>query len=216
MTWDWRWSWISDHVQLLLTLLGEHIVLSVVPVALGLLISLPLGLLCVRWPKLYPPVLGVTSVLYALPALALFVVLIDYTGLTRTTVIIPLTIYTLSILVRNVVDGLRSVPGHVQQSAEAMGFPAVRRLVQVDLPIALPVVIAGLRVATVSTISLVSVGSLIGISGLGELFIDGIQRDFPTPIVVGIVLTVALAVVADGILVLAQRMLTPWRRGVKA
>ena len=216
MTWDWRWSWISDHVQLLLTLLGEHIVLSVVPVALGLLIALPLGLACVRWPGLYPPVLGATSILYALPALALFVVLIDYTGLTRTTVIIPLTIYTLSILVRNVVDGLRSVPGHVQQSAEAMGFPAVRRLVQVDLPIALPVVIAGLRVATVSTISLVSVGSLIGISGLGELFIDGIQRDFPTPIVVGIVLTVGLAVVADGILVLAQRLLTPWRRGVKA
>jgi osmoprotectant transport system permease protein len=216
VTWDWRWSWISDHVQLLLSLLGEHIVLSVVPVVLGLLIALPLGLACVRWPRLYPPVLGITSILYALPALALFVVLIDYTGLTRTTVIIPLTIYTLSILVRNVVDGLRSVPGHVQQSAEAMGFPAVRRLVQVDLPIALPVVIAGLRVATVSTISLVSVGSLIGISGLGELFIDGIQRDFPTPIVVGIVLTVGLAVVADGILVLAQRLLTPWRREVRA
>jgi osmoprotectant transport system permease protein len=216
VTWDWRWSWISDHVQLLLTLMGEHIVLSVVPVVVGLLISLPLGLACVRWPKMYPPVLGATNILYALPALALFVVLIDYTGLTRTTVIIPLTIYTLSILVRNVVDGLRSVPGHVQQSAEAMGFPAVRRLVQVDLPIALPVVIAGLRVATVSTISLVSVGSLIGISGLGELFIDGIQRDFPTPIVVGIVLTVGLAVVADGILVLAQRLLTPWRREVRA
>jgi osmoprotectant transport system permease protein len=211
---DWRWGWVVDHIPLLLTLLGQHIVLSVVPVALGLLISLPLGLACVRWPALYPPVLGLTSILYALPALALFVVLIDYTGLTSWTVIIPLTVYTLSILVRNVVDGLRSVPGHVRQSAEAMGFPTARRLLRVDLPIALPVVIAGLRIATVSTISLVSVGSLIGISGLGELFIDGIQRDFPTPIVVGIVLTVALAVAADGLLVLAQRVLTPWRRAV--
>jgi osmoprotectant transport system permease protein len=120
------------------------------------------------------------------------------------------------VLVRNVVDGLRSVPDHVRQAAVAMGFSPARRLVQVELPVAVPVVFAGLRVATVANISLVSIGSLIGISGLGQLFVDGIQRNFPTPIVVGIVLTVALAVLADFILVALQRLLTPWSRTGKA
>ena len=212
MTWDWRWDWITSHYDLLGELLGQHLYLSVVPVLLGLLIALPLGILCVRTPRLYAPVLALTSFFYALPSLALFVVLIDYTGFTGWTVIIPLTIYTLSVLVRNVVDGLRSVPEHVSQAATAMGFGGLRRLLQVDLPIAIPVVIAGLRVATVSNISLVSVGSLIGISGLGQLFVDGIQRSFITPIIVGIVLTVVLAVLADAVLVALQWLLTPWTR----
>ncbi|SHN20748.1 ABC transporter permease [Cryptosporangium aurantiacum] len=213
MTWDWRWSWIPDHYDLLGELLAQHLYLSVVPVILGLLIALPLGIVCVRLRRLYAPVLALTSIFYALPSLALFVVLIDYTGFTGWTVIIPLTIYTLSVLVRNVVDGLRSVPEHVSQAATAMGFGGVRRLIQVDLPIAVPVVIAGLRVATVSNVSLVSVGSLIGISGLGQLFVDGIQRSFITPIIVGIVLTVALAVILDAVLVGVQWLLTPWTRG---
>lgn len=212
MTWDWRWGWISSHYDLLGELLLQHLYLAVMPVVLGLLIALPLGVLCVQMPRLYPPVLALTSVFYALPSLALFVVLIDYTGFTGWTVILPLTIYTLSVLVGNVVDGLRSVPDHVSQAATAMGFGRMRRLLQVDLPIAVPVVFAGLRVATVSNVSLVSVGSLIGISGLGELFVDGIQRNFPTPIVVGIVLTVALAVAADAVLVGLQWLLTPWTR----
>jgi osmoprotectant transport system permease protein len=212
MNWDWRWSWIGNHLDLLGNLLAQHVYLSLLPVLLGLAISLPLGLSCVRWPRLYPLVLAVTSMLYALPSLALFVVLIAYTGFSAWTVIIPLTVYTLSVLVRNVVDGLRSVPDHVRQAAVAMGFSAARRLIQVELPVAIPVVFAGLRVATVANISLVSVGSLIGISGLGQLFVDGIQRDFPTPIVVGIVLTVALAVLADAALVLLQYVLTPWSR----
>jgi osmoprotectant transport system permease protein len=212
VTWDWRWSWIGSHLNLLGDLLTQHTYLSVVPVLLGLAISLPLGLCCVRWPKLYPPVLAITSTLYALPSLALFVVLIDYTGFTDWTVIIPLTVYSLSVLVRNVVDGMRSVPAEVRQAAVAMGFSATRRLLFVELPIAIPVVFAGLRVATVANISLVSIGSLIGISGLGQLFVDGIQRSFPTPIVVGIVLTVALAVLADAILVIIQYVLTPWSR----
>lgn len=216
MSWDWRWSWIGSHVELFGTLLGQHVYLSLVPVLLGLAISLPLGLSCVRWPRLYPLVLAVTSTLYALPSLALFVVLIKYTGFSGWTVIIPLTVYTLAVLVRNVVDGLRSVPDHVRQAAVAMGFSPARRLVQVELPVAVPVVFAGLRVATVANISLVSIGSLIGISGLGQLFVDGIQRNFPTPIVVGIVLTVALAVLADAVLVLLQRLLTPWSRTGKA
>ena len=209
---DWRWSWIPDHYDLLGTLLGQHLYLAVVPVVLGLAIALPLGILCLRVPRLYAPILALTSIFYALPSLALFVVLINYTGFSGWTVIIPLTIYTLSVLVRNVVDGLRSVPESVSQSATAMGFGGLRRLIQVDLPIAVPVVVAGLRVAMVSNISLVSVGSLIGISGLGQLFVDGIQRNFSTPIVVGIVLTVALAVAADAVLVGLQWLLTPWTR----
>lgn len=216
MTWDWRWSWIGSHVDLLGELLAQHVYLALMPVLLGLAISLPLGLCCVRWPRIYPFVLAVTSTMYALPSLALFVVLIKYTGFSGWTVIIPLTIYTLAVLVRNVVDGLRSVPDHVRQAAVAMGFSPARRLIQVDLPVAVPVVFAGLRVATVANISLVSIGSLIGISGLGQLFVDGIQRNFPTPIVVGIVLTVALAVLADAVLVVLQRLLTPWSRTGKA
>lgn len=209
-----RWDWIERNLNDdIAEAFREHLVLSFVPILFGLLISIPLGIACARWRWLYPPVLAVTSVLYAVPALAAFVVLVAFTGLEYTTVTIPLTLYTLSVLVPGVVDGLRSVPDHVRQAATAMGFGTVRRLVQVELPLAVPVVIAGLRVATVSNISLVSVGSLIGIGGLGGLFVQGLQRDFPTPIVVGLVLTIALALLADLTLLLVQRLLTPWERG---
>ncbi|MBA3489442.1 MAG: ABC transporter permease subunit, partial [Longispora sp.] len=146
-------------MDLLRELLTQHVYLAVLPVIYGLLISVPLGVACAHWPRLYPPVLAVTSILYALPSIALFVFLLDYTGLSSATVIIPLTAYTLSILVRNVVDGLRSVPDSTRQSAVAMGFSPTRRLVQIELPIATPIVIAGVRIATVANISLVTVGS---------------------------------------------------------
>lgn len=206
------WEWAFSHGELYWELLKEHLPLAIMPIVFGLIIALPLGIACVRWPRWYPPVLAVTSVLYALPSIALFAVLINFTGLAQATVVIPLTAYTLSVLVRNVVDGLRSVPESVRQSAEAMGFSPLRRLVLVELPIAAPLVIAGLRVATVSNISLVSVGSLIGLGGLGQLFTDGFQLHQTTRIVMGIVLTVILAVIADGILVVIQRVLTPWAR----
>ena len=208
-----KWDWIPDHFDLLGQLLVEHAILAFVPVVLGLLIAIPLGIACVRWPRIYPPVLATTSILYALPSIALFVFLVSYTGLHRQTAIIPLTIYTLSVLVRNVVDGLRSVPESVRQAATAMGYSGLHRMLRVDLPIAVPVIIAGLRIATVSNISMVSVASLIGLGGLGDLFTDGFQRDFLTPIVVGVVLTVALAVLADVLLVVTQRLMTPWARG---
>jgi osmoprotectant transport system permease protein len=160
-------------------------------------------------------VLGLTSILYALPALALFVVLIAYTGLNDPTVMIPLTVYSLAVLFPSVVDGLRAVPEPVRQAAVAMGFGTWRRLATVELPVATPVVIAGLRIAAVSSISLVSVGQLIGIGGLGYLFVDGIQRSFTTEIVTGIVLIVVLALVTDFVLVLARRVLTPWQRGAR-
>lgn len=207
-----RWDWIGRNIDDIAGLLGDHVLMSLLPVVAGLMLALPIGLACARWRWLYPPVLAITSVLYALPAIALFVVLIAFTGLTRTTVMIPLTLYTLSVLVPGVVDGLRAVPDHVRQAAIAMGFGQLRRLFQVELPIALPVVMAGLRVATVSNISLVSVGALIGNGGLGELFTDGFYRDFPTPIIVGIVATIVLAVLADVALILLQRALTPWAR----
>jgi osmoprotectant transport system permease protein len=178
----------------------------------GIIVAIPLGIVCVRWRWTWPPVLSLTSIFYAMPSLALYLVLIDYTGLTDWTVIIPLTLFSLSILVPNVVDGLRSVPQPVRQAATAMGFGALRRLVQVELPLAVPVVIAGLRVATVSSISLVSVGQLIGIGGLGYLFTDGEQRSFPTEIYTGLVLIVILALAADAVLLLARRLLTPWQR----
>ncbi|WP_019633133.1 ABC transporter permease [Actinomadura atramentaria] len=211
-----RWSYVRDNYDgPIWEALREHLVLSFTPVLLGLLIALPLGLACARWTRLYPPVLAVTSVLYAIPAIGLFVVFVAFTGLTYTTVVVPLALYTLSVLVPSVVDGLRSVPEHVRQSAVAMGFGPLRRLVQVELPIALPVVMGGLRVATVANISLVSVGALIGIGGLGQLMVTGMKWPggaYPTPIVVAIVLIVVLALVADLVLMLVQRFLTPWER----
>ena len=206
------WEWITGHLPLIGQLLGEHIILSVIPVLIGLAVSLPLGVMCARFPALYGPVVLLTSVLYALPSLALFIFMLGFTGLTRATVLIPLAVYTLSVLVRNVVDGIRSVPDSVRDAAIGMGFGPFRRLIQVELPIAVPLVMAGTRVATVSNISMVSIGSLLGFGGLGQLFTTyGIQLNFfLTAILTGVVLTVALAVAADTLLVGLQRLLTPW------
>lgn len=212
-----RWSWIGDHTDELTTLTLHHLKLALLPVLFGLIIAVPLGILCVRWRWLYPPTLGVANVLYGVPSLALFMLCIPYFGIgsggqADFTIIVPLTLFSLSVLVPNVVDGLRSVPDPVRQAATAMGFGTLRRLVQVELPIAVPVVIAGARVAAVASISLVSVGVLIGNGGLGQLFIDGYSRDFTTPIIVSCVLIIVLALFSDGILVTAQRLLTPWSR----
>lgn len=209
------WGWLPANAGTLAHLTGQHLYLAMLPVLYGTLIAIPAGIVCARWGWLYPPVLTLTSIVYALPSLALFAVLIDYTGLTNTTVIIPLTLFSLSILIPNVVDGLRSVPESVRQAATAMGFGPLRRLIQVELPVAVPVVIAGLRVATISSISLVSVGQLIGIGGLGYLFTDGEQRDFPTEIYTGIGLIIILAFVLDSALVLLRYLLTPWQRAGK-
>ena len=191
---------------------GANALLGVLPPLIGLAIALPLGVVCARWRSFYAPVLSVTSMLYAIPSLALFVVLIDYTGLGNATVIIPLSLFSLCVLVPNVVDGLRSVPPPVRQAATAMGFGQLRRLVRVELPLAVPVIIAGLRVAVVSSISLASVGQLIGVGSLGYFFIDGLQRDFREEIYVGIVAVIVLALVCDLLLVGARRLATPWSR----
>ncbi|HEY3952858.1 MAG TPA: ABC transporter permease [Streptosporangiaceae bacterium] len=204
MTWAWQNRDLVGHY------LGQNLYVALLPVLFGIIVAVPVGIICVRYKWTWPPILSLTSIFYALPSLALYTVLIAYTGLTDWTVIIPLTLFSLSVLIPNVVDGLRSVPPPVQQAAVAMGFGSLRRTVQVELPLAVPIIIAGLRVATVSSISLVSVGQLIGIGGLGYFFTDGEQRDFTTEIYVGLVLIIVLALILDGLLVLARRWLTPW------
>jgi osmoprotectant transport system permease protein len=206
------WSWIPSNGSLIWQLTRENAYLGVVPALIGLGISLPVGIVAARWRWFYPPVLTVINVIYAIPSLALFIALIPAFGLTDTTVVIALTVFSLCVIVPNVVAGLRAVPDPVRQAATAMGYGPLRRLVTVELPLAAPVIIGGLRVGVVSSISLASVGQLIGVSSLGYLFIDGLQRSFPTEIYVGIVLVIALALACDLILVAARWALTPWAR----
>ncbi|WP_017601938.1 ABC transporter permease [Nocardiopsis lucentensis] len=219
--WDWvtgvaqwgvdNWSRPGEPDRGIRPRLVQHMRLSYVSIGIGLALALPLGLACARWRRLYPPVLTGVNVLYAVPSIALFFLMLPYTGFSEWTAIVPLALYTLVILLPNVVDGLRQVPDHVRQAAVAMGFGPLRRLVAVELPVAVPVIIAGLRVASVATISMVSVASLVGLGGLGQLILtEGFRRQFDAPIVTGILLTVALALVTDAVLVLAQRRLTPW------
>ncbi|MFB7614362.1 ABC transporter permease [Kitasatospora sp. NPDC056181] len=206
-----RWYWIGDHLGYLGDLLADHAVIALLPVLIGLLLAVPLGLVCTRYPRLYQPFAAVFNVVYALPSVAVFVLLIPYTGLaTQATVMIPLTFYAVAVLLPTTVDGLRAVPEPVRQAATAMGYGPWHRLTAVELPAAVPYLVAGLRVAAASSISLASVGALIGRGGLGYLFIDGFQRTFPTPIVAGIVLIAALALAVDLLLLGARRLLAPW------
>jgi osmoprotectant transport system permease protein len=207
------WSWIPGNAAMIWQLTWQNAYLGVVPALIGLVISLPLGIMAARWRWFYPPVLTAINVIYAIPGLALFIALIPALGLSDTNVIVALTLFSLCVICPNVVGGLRAVPVPVRQAATAMGYGAMRRLVQVELPLATPVIIAGLRVAVVSSISLASVGQLIGVSSLGYLFIDGLQRSFPTEIYVGLVLVIALALVCDLVLVGVRWALTPWLRG---
>jgi osmoprotectant transport system permease protein len=205
------WSWIPGNWSLIWHLTWENAKLGVLPALYGLIISLPLGVVAARWRWIWPPVLTVISVLYAIPSLALFIALIPAFGLTDTTVIIALTVFSLCIILPNVVEGLRAVPAPVRQAATAMGYGRLRRLVTVEVPLAVPIIIGGLRVAVVSNISLASLGQLIGVSSLGYLFIDGLQRDFPTEIYIGLFCIIVLALVCDLILVTVRRALTPWQ-----
>jgi osmoprotectant transport system permease protein len=204
------WSWIPNNWSLIWQLTRANAFLGIVAPLIGLVISVPLGIVAARWRWFYPPVLTVVNVIYAIPALALFIALIPAYGLTNTPVVIGLTAYSLCIILPNVVAGLRAVPGPVRQAATAMGYGPLRRLITVELPLAVPVIIAGLRVAIVSSISLATIGQLIGVSSLGYLFVDGLQRSFPTEIYVGLFLIIVLALLCDLILVGLGRALTPW------
>jgi len=183
-------------------------------VGIGFLIAFPLALVARRWRRSEAAILGITGVIYTIPSLALLALLVPYTGLTTTTAEIALVGYTLLILVRNIVTGLDSVPDDIREAAQGMGFTPFRQLFRVELPLALPAIIAGLRIATVTTIGLVTVTALVGQGGLGGKFIYAglVNNLFTTQIVVGSVLCVALAVAADAVFSLIQWLLTPWSR----
>jgi osmoprotectant transport system permease protein len=208
-------TWVFDHLGLLGDLTVTHVYLSVLPVVLGLIIAIPLGWAASRWRPARAFLLTVSGLLYTIPSLALIVILpalISTKTLDPINVIITLTVYTIALLVRSIADALSAVPGTIVAAATAIGYRPFRRFVGVEFPLAVPVVVAGLRVAMVSNISLVSVGALIGIAGYGQLFTNGFQLQFATEIVTGIVATLLLALVADLLLQLIGRLVTPWTR----
>jgi osmoprotectant transport system permease protein len=207
-----RWEWIADHADDIWSQLVEHVELTVVAVVVGLAISLPLGIFAYRVRTAYPPIAFIAGFLYTIPSLALFVLLLPFTGLSPLTAEIGLVSYTLLILIRNIVAGLRSVPDDVRDAALGMGYTPASMLLRIELPLALPAIIAGIRIATVTTIGLVTVTAMIGLGGLGQFILNGLQTFFATPTLVGAVLSVVLAFAADGLLLLAQRAMTPWAR----
>ena len=209
-------GWVIDNLDLIGSLLLEHLYLTGLAVGIGLLLSFGLALLVRRLPITYGPVLGVTGTVYSIPSLALFALLTPITGIgTVLTVEIALVGYTLLILVRNIVEGLRGVPGDAIEAATGMGYTSRQRLLRVELPLAVPVIMAGLRIATVTTIGLVTIAPLVGVGGLGYLIVTiGINRGSfgATATLTGIVLAVGIAVIADLLLQALQRWLTPWAR----
>lgn len=208
-------DWIGNNLDLIGRMLMEHVLLTVIAVGIGLAISFGLALLIRRSPRLQGPIIGGTGVLYAIPSLSFLGLLIPITGLSVLTAEIALVSYTLLILTRNIVAGLRGVPAEAVEAATGMGFTPAQRLVRVELPLALPVIVAGIRIATVTTIGLVTVAALIGVDNLGYLIVTiGVNRGSfgLTPALAGIVLAVGLAVAADLALLALQRALTPWAR----
>jgi osmoprotectant transport system permease protein len=207
-----RWSWISGHVDVITAAFIQHIQLTLIALVVGLVLAVPLGLVAWRSRLFRGPIFSLTGILYTIPSLALFSALVPFTGFTTLTAEIGLVSYTLLILIRNIVVGLNSVPDDVREAARGMGYRPLAELARVDLPLAVPAILAGVRIAAVTTIGLVTVTALIGEGGLGSLIYDGLLRDFHTPLVVGTVLSVALAVVADLGLAGLQRVITPWAR----
>jgi len=208
-----RWDWIVTNLGNIGERTREHVLMTVIAVGIGFAISFGLSLLIVRWRRLYGPVIGASGLLYSIPSLGLFALLIPLTGVTLLTAEIALVSYTLLILVRNIVAGFDGVPREVIEAAEGMGYGPWQLLWRVQLPLALPTIVAGLRVATVTTVGLVAVTALIGQSNLGSLIVQrGIRASFPTAILVGAIGSVLLGLIADLGFVGLQRLLTPWAR----
>lgn len=207
-----NWTWLSTHVAYVLNAVEQHLVLTVIAVAIGLLIAVPLGVVAHRYRPLRVPVLGVFGAFYTIPSIALFAFLIPYTGLGGTTAEIPLIGYNVLILVRNVLVGLDEVPADVLDAADGMGYRRFARLLHVELPLAVPAILAGLRIATVSTIGIVTITAVIGVTSLGQLIMRGLIEGFHTPLVVATVLSIVLALIADLLLAGSQRLITPWAR----
>ena len=207
-----RWDWLASHAGEIGFRVGEHLELTAIAVAVGLVVAFALSFAVLRIPRLYPPVTTVTGILYTIPSLALFAFLVPYTGLSVLTAEIGLVSYTLLILIRNIVSGIRSVPSDVRDAAQGMGYTPRQILWRIELPLALAVIFAGIRIATITTIGLVTVTALIGEGGLGYFILLGMQELFSTPLLVGAVGSILFAIAADSALVLLQRALTPWAR----
>lgn len=212
-------SWITGNLDLILELTLVHLGQSTIAIVLGFVLSLPLGWIAWRYQLVRGPVIVLTGLLYTIPSLALLILLpsvIGYSARSDTNLIVGLTIYAVAILVRSVADGLDSVDPAVRQSATAVGYGGLRRFWTVDLPLAGPVILAGLRVAAVSTISLATVGILVGVQNLGYLFTNGLQRRIIPEVFAGVLAVVVIALLIDLLLMLAGRALMPWTRSISA
>jgi osmoprotectant transport system permease protein len=208
-------NWLTSNLDRVVSLTISHTWLTVIPTVLGLLIALPLGWWAHRSKRGYAAIVGVAGLLYTIPSLALFILLPVLLGtkiLDPINIIVALTCYTLALLVRVVADGLSSVPHDTVAAAEAMGYRGWQRLLLVELPVAVPVIAAGLRVAVVSNVSIVTMAALLGIPQLGSLFTQGFQLRLFVPLVTGVVMCVVLAVILDGLIIVLNKLLTPWRQ----
>jgi osmoprotectant transport system permease protein len=206
------WDWVGRHTHEIWLATLEHLRLTLLAVVIGLAISLVLAAISLRWRPLYTPLAGFAGLLYTIPSLALFALLLPITGFNTLTAEIGLVSYTLAIFLRNIVEGVDGVAPAVTDAADGMGYGSARRLVAVEFPLALPAIIAGLRIATVTTVGLVTVTGLIGQGGYGSFINAGLSRTFSTEIVVGGGLSVVMAVALDLILIAFERVATPWTR----
>ena len=208
-------TWLADNWHTVLTLAWRSLYLAGIPLVIGFVLSIPLGWVANRWSLAYPAIITTTGLLYTIPSLALFVIMPALLGtkiLDPVNVVAAMTIYTVALLVRTVADGLGAVPDDIAQAATAMGYKGVRRLFGVELPLAAPVIAAGLRVAAVSNVSIVSVATLIGVSQLGDLLVDGYNRVIWGELLTGIIACILLALAFDAVIVLGTRLVTPWLR----
>ncbi|MFG6445138.1 ABC transporter permease [Microbacterium sp. P06] len=212
-------SWVLDNLDLIGGLTLDHLRQSVIPLLIGFVLSVPLGWVAWRYRLVRSGVITITGLLYTIPSIALLILLpsaIGYSFISETNLIVALTIYAVAILVRSVADGLDSVDPGVRQASTAMGYGSFRRFWAVEFPLAGPVILAGIRVAAASTISLATVGILVGVINLGYLFTNGLQRRIIPEVLAGVVVVVVLALVVDLVLVMVGRLLMPWARATKA
>lgn len=212
------WGWLGDHVPALIYRTGQHLYLAAIAVVVGLAISSALAVVSTRVRRLYLPFLVLADLVYTIPSLALFVALVVPLGLGVLPAEIPLVLYTLVILFPNIVAGLDATPPEVREAADAMSYGGLARLLRVELPLAIPLIVAGIRVATVSTIGLVTITAILGdaLGGLGYFIFDGANRYFATEIYAGAVPTVLLALALDRLFVVIQAWLTPWEQRRRA
>lgn len=205
-----RWDYVVDQRGAIAASVLEHLQLTLLTVLLGLAVAALLASVALRWRPLRPSITATTAALYTIPSVAFFGLLVPSTGLTRTTALIPLVAYTLVVLVNAILDGFDQVPPAVEEAAEAIGLSPARRVIGVRIPLALPLIINGLRVASVTTVGLVTLAAIVGQGGLGRLILDGLRRAFWTPLTVGALLSIVLALSLDALFVLLERRVAPW------